>query len=177
LGIKTSSAKLKKRFLLLFLEKEGYFYSEEQLLGFGSASPSFGYIERSSAKQNYAFASGYFYTEEQFLGGKPPNPLGRLRRVLDIVRSSAKQNKRFLLLFLEKEGYFYSEEQLLGFGSASPRFGYIERSSAKQNYAFASGYFYTEEPFLGGLGRLRRVNFGNKWFWRSRTTLFNLLQN
>jgi hypothetical protein len=38
-----------------------------------------------------------------FLGGKPPNPQGRLRRGLDSPWSSAKQNKRFLLLFLEKE--------------------------------------------------------------------------
>jgi hypothetical protein len=39
----------------------------------------------------------------QLLGGTPPNPLGRLRRVLGRQSPSAKQNKRFLLLFLEKE--------------------------------------------------------------------------
>jgi hypothetical protein len=42
---------------------------------------------------------------ENLLGGKPPNPLGRLRRVMGKNQSSAKQNKRFLLLFLEKEEY------------------------------------------------------------------------
>jgi hypothetical protein len=44
-----------------------------------------------------------YYTLNWFIGGKPPNPLGRLRRVMGSQTSSAKQNKRFLLLFLEKE--------------------------------------------------------------------------
>jgi hypothetical protein len=38
-----------------------------------------------------------------FTGDTPPDPLGRLRRILGSPQSSAKQNKRFLLLFLEKE--------------------------------------------------------------------------
>jgi hypothetical protein len=40
-----------------------------------------------------------------FGGHAPQTPLGRLRRVLGVKLSSAKQNKRFLLLFLEKEEY------------------------------------------------------------------------
>jgi hypothetical protein len=38
-------------------------------------------------------------------GGMPPDPQGRLRRDLGMEWPSAKQNKRFLLLFLEKEEY------------------------------------------------------------------------
>jgi hypothetical protein len=126
---------------------------------------------------------GEFYTEEPSLGGKPPNPQGRLRRVLGIEcllrsrttlfasfsgkrrrvlhrrtvswgqapkppgsaspsfgyrMSSAKQNKRFLLLFLEKEGYFYSEEQLLGGSSRLGRVLYRVIFCEAEQTLFAS---------------------------------------
>jgi hypothetical protein len=63
----------------------------------------------SSAKQNKRFLLFLEKEEsrltESFAGGTPPDPLGRLRRVMGCQLSSAKQNKRFLLLFLEKEEY------------------------------------------------------------------------
>jgi hypothetical protein len=37
--------------------------------------------------------------------GRPHAPLGRFAEDLDMVWLSAKQSKRFLLLFLEKEEY------------------------------------------------------------------------
>jgi hypothetical protein len=40
-----------------------------------------------------------------WVASPPDPPLGRLRRDLGIKLYSAKQNKRFLLLFLEKEEF------------------------------------------------------------------------
>jgi hypothetical protein len=38
-----------------------------------------------------------------FFGGKPPNPHGRLRRVLGSLRSSAKQSYAFCFFFWKKK--------------------------------------------------------------------------
>jgi hypothetical protein len=49
-----------------------------------------------------------------FLGGKPPNPLGRLRRVLGLEMSSAKQNNAFCFFFWKKKVSIRSIDVLLG---------------------------------------------------------------
>jgi hypothetical protein len=82
MGSPWSSAKQNKRFLLLFLEKEenhktNWLLWREQKIHPQKKPPSF--------------------------WGKRPTPLGQLRQVISSPWSSAKQNKRFLLLFLEKE--------------------------------------------------------------------------
>jgi hypothetical protein len=66
----------------------------------------------------------------------PPNPLGRLRRVVGMEQPCVKQNKRFLIFFMKDNtisGIFWGYLPTLC--STSPRFG-SPKYSAKQSNAF-----------------------------------------
>jgi hypothetical protein len=78
----------------------------------GSASPSYGLEGTFCEAEQTLFASFsgkrriLLVDSSIFWGARPQTPLGRLRRVMGLKGPSAKQNKRFLLLFLEKEEHY-----------------------------------------------------------------------
>jgi hypothetical protein len=96
------------------------------------------------------------------IGGTPPNPPGRLRRVLGSLFSSAKQNNAFCFFFWKKKDIVWAidtlTEPIIG-GTPPNPLGRLRRvldsllSSAKQNNAFCF-FFWKKKNIIWAIDSL-----------------------